>query len=151
MLPQGSLSRGLQRWLEGGDALCLLTWPAILFIHITLGRVQPGGLLVLAGLARWGVCGQWLLCLPDCGLGELLSRPRVSHVSRRLAQAFAHGGNLRFFKNKRVNPESKLLKASVGDSLAVQWLRLGVSIAVAQVQPLVGELKSQKLNGAAKT
>ena len=80
-----------------------------------------------------------------------MSRPRVSHVSRRLAQACAHGGNLRVFKNKRVNPESKLLKASVGDSLAVQWLRLGISIAVAQVQPLVRELKSQKLNGAAKT
>ena len=48
-------------WLEGGNVLCLLTGPARLFIHGTLGWVQPGGLLVLAGIARWGVCGQWLV------------------------------------------------------------------------------------------
>ena len=108
------------------------------------------------------VCWSWLgllagvsvvsgLCLANCGLGELISRPCVSHVSRRLAQACAHRGNLRVVKSKRVNPASKLLKASIGDSLAVQWLRLSVFIAVAQVQSLVRELKLQKLYGAAKT
>lgn len=89
----------------------------------------------MAGLARWGVCGQWLLCLADCGLGELISRPRVSHVSRRLVQACAHGGNLRVFKNKRVNPVSKLLKAGIRDSLAIQWLRFSVFFVVARFNP----------------
>ena len=32
----------------------------------------------------------------------------------------------------------------IGDSLAVQWLGLGTFTAVAQVQSLVGELRSRK-------
>ena len=38
----------------------------------------------------------------------------------------------------------------IGNSLAVQWLGLGTSTAVAQVQSQVGELRSHKLCGAAK-
>lgn len=56
------------------------------------------------------------------------------------AQACAHGGNLRVFKNNRVNPvfKLKLLKASIRDSLAVQWLRFSVSIVVARFNPSLG-------------
>ena len=54
----------------------------MIFIHIALGWIQPGGLLVLAGLARRGVCGQWRLRLASCGLGELISGLHVSHVPR---------------------------------------------------------------------
>lgn len=54
------------------------------------------------------------------------------------AQACAHGGNLRVFKDKRVNPVSKLFKASIRDSLAVQWLRFSVFIVVARFNPSLG-------------
>ena len=37
-----------------------------------------------------------------------------------------------------------------GNSLAVQWLGLGAFTAVAQVQSLVGELRSCKPHGVAK-
>ena len=39
---------------------------------------------------------------------------------------------------------------SRGNSLAVQWLGLGTFTAVAQVQSLVGEIRSCKPSGAAK-
>ena len=46
--------------------------------------------------------------------------------------------------------EELLKNSPLGNSLEVQWLGLGAFTAVAQVQSLVGELRSCKPHGVAK-
>ena len=46
--------------------------------------------------------------------------------------------------------EELLQNSPLGNSLEVQWLGLGALTAVAQVQSLVGELRSCKPHGVAK-
>ena len=91
--------------------------------------------------------------LTNVGLGFIFS-PATTQNSEQLKdtehQAKKDTDSFFFFFNGSIVPVQYYIRyRCIGSSLAVQWLGLGASTAVAGFQSLVGELRSHKPRGAA--